>query len=114
MRGVLSLRKSVTEGTLFSPHKYLGQCQGLIKKWADKGREKFSSEGCSIEVAIVPGNFDRLMQEIAKVTKGEHQFTFSGSAAPSSAASSSSSGGKGRGGKSGGGGGRGGKGRGKH
>eukprot|EP00770_Monocercomonoides_exilis_P013051 MONOS_12994.1-p1 / transcript=MONOS_12994.1 / gene=MONOS_12994 / organism=Monocercomonoides_exilis_PA203 / gene_product=rRNA metabolism protein, SBDS family / transcript_product=rRNA metabolism protein, SBDS family / location=Mono_scaffold00764:12520-13341(-) / protein_length=240 / sequence_SO=supercontig / SO=protein_coding / is_pseudo=false len=115
MKGVLPLKKNVMEGSLFIPHAYVAQSQGIIKKWADKSREKWDHNGCTMDVSIVPGNYDKFMQELAKVTHGEHQLTLaSSSSSLSSSSSSSTRGGRGRGGRGGGGrGGRGGRGKGK-
>ncbi|KAK2962430.1 putative Ribosome maturation protein SDO1 like protein [Blattamonas nauphoetae] len=94
MRDVLPIRKNVMEGTLFVPHKYLSQCQGIVKKYCDKGREKYDGKGCTMEIGVIPGNFDRVMAELNKVTHGEHELTFSTATAPKPAAAGS---GKGKG-----------------
>ncbi|KAA6388967.1 MAG: putative rRNA metabolism protein, SBDS family [Streblomastix strix] len=78
MKGILPLKKNVITGDLQIPHKYLGQCQGIIKKYSDKGREKYDHQGLTVEIEVIPGNFDKLMQELSKVTSGEHQFSFTG------------------------------------
>ncbi|KAL6069520.1 Shwachman-Bodian-Diamond protein-like protein [Balamuthia mandrillaris] len=129
---VLPIKKCEMEGVLVVSHQFLGQAMGLVKKYASVAGEKYTSEGCEMQVAIVPGgssfhllssfpklhpfhslvcfafnaDYDTFMSELRDATKGNFQFDVIGQGGPSDEAGESSGGGKGKGkGKRGGGGG---------
>jgi hypothetical protein len=60
--------------------------QGVVMKYASVGRENWDGDGCSYEVSVVPGDYDALIVELSKVTKGEFQFNIDGAAAQAMAA----------------------------
>jgi ribosome maturation protein SDO1 len=74
LQGVLTFKKSETEGTIVVPHKLMGAATNVIYKHATVRREKQTPEGYQWEVGIVPGDFDDFMEALNKVTKGDFQF----------------------------------------
>jgi len=106
---VLPVKKTEMCGTLTVPHAVLGQATGVIRKYAAISSENYTSDGCVMEVSIVPGDYDTFMDELRDVTKGDYQFEIAGGAAASTDEPEPEKGKGKRGGKGGrGGGGRGG------
>jgi len=100
---VLPIKKSEIEGTLTIPNKFLGQAMGLIHKFATVSGDTYSSEGCTMNVAFVPGDYDTFFGELRDLTKGEYTFDVAGGAAASSDTEPEKKGkGRGRGGRGGG------------
>jgi len=101
---VLPVKRSEMAGTLTVPHGVLGQAQGIIKKFASISAESYNADGCVMEIAIVPGDYDTFMSELRDITKGDFQFDIAGGAAASTDEEPTPEKGKGkRGGKRGGG-----------
>lgn len=78
---VLPIKKCEMEGQLIVPHKVLAQAMGIVAKWCTIQRESYTADGCTMDVAVVPGDYDTLMLELHKVTKGEFSFEIAGQAA---------------------------------
>jgi ribosome maturation protein SDO1 len=76
--GILMLKKSEMRGVLTIPHAVLGSCQGIVHKYCEVAREKYDGDGCTMEVAVVPGDYDALMAELARVSKGAVTFNIEG------------------------------------
>jgi ribosome maturation protein Sdo1 len=101
---VLPVKRSEIEATLVVPNAHMGAATGIIAKFARIGREEYSEAGCTIEIVLVPGDYDALVADLAKVTKGDFQIDIHGvdkSAAAAAPAASDSAKGK-RGGRGGG------------
>eukprot|EP01136_Pigoraptor_vietnamica_P023460 Opistho-1_new@6491 len=94
---ILPLKKSEMEGTLKIPHKHLGAGQGVVAKWAQKKSESYDSEGCTMEVSIVPGDYDAFMNDLVRASKGEIVFDIAGQKAQAGASTDGDDGGKGKG-----------------
>eukprot|EP01137_Pigoraptor_chileana_P006808 Opistho-2@3354 len=94
---MIPLKRTEMEGTLKIPHKHLGPAQGVIAKWAQKKSESYDSEGCTMEIAIVPGDYDSLMTDLVKATKGDYQFDIAGQTPRASAEGADDGRGKGKG-----------------
>jgi len=75
---IMPIKKIEQVGTLFVPHKFLGQAQGVIHKYGSVNRENYTNEGCSMEISFVPGDYDALMGELSKVTSGTFTFDLPG------------------------------------
>lgn len=78
---VIPLKKSEVEGRLTVPNKMLGQVQGIISKYCTVRGETYTADGCAMEVALVPGDYDLLLADMNRITKGDFQFEIAGAAA---------------------------------
>eukprot|EP00698_Gefionella_okellyi_P003042 TRINITY_DN12863_c0_g1_i2.p1 TRINITY_DN12863_c0_g1~~TRINITY_DN12863_c0_g1_i2.p1 ORF type:complete len:274 (-),score=60.46 TRINITY_DN12863_c0_g1_i2:186-935(-) len=86
---VIPLKRSEVEGQLVVTHKMLGSVQGVLAKYSAVRSEQYTSEGCVMEVAIVPGDYDSLIADLNKVTKGDYVFNLAGAQAAAAAATGS-------------------------
>lgn len=66
------------EGRLTVPNKMLGQVQGIISKYCTVRGETYTADGCAMEVALVPGDYDLLLADMNRITKGDFQFEIAG------------------------------------
>lgn len=110
---VMPVRRAEIEAVLIVPNAHVGQAAGVVPRFAKVARENYTEDGCRMEITLVPGDYDSLVAELAKVTKGDFQLEVVGAekaAASSEDASAAPSARGGKGGKRGGRGGRGGKG----
>lgn len=82
----------------------MGSCHGVIQKYVKIVNEKYTAEGCSMQVSLVPGDYQPLLNDLNRLTKGEFQFEIEG--AEKMAASSDEPTKKSKGGSGGGRGGR--------
>jgi len=101
---VIAIKKSEIRGIVTVTHKYLAQVQGVFKKFGIKVEgEQFNSSGCDFDIAIVPGDYDKLLKELNDQTKGEFDFKIEdGSQADATPTNEKGGrGGKGRGGRGG-------------
>merc|ERR1712130_181694 len=76
---VLPIKKCEIVGYLKVPHKHMGSIGGAISKYVTVVNEKWDGEGCSMEVSLVPGDYDQFLTELNNITKGEFQFDVEGS-----------------------------------
>jgi rRNA metabolism SBDS family protein len=74
----IKLKRSEIEGKLSIPHKVLGQSQAVVRKYCQINKEDYTNDGVEMRVALVPGDFDTFMKELAGVTKGDFQFDVDG------------------------------------
>ena len=70
----ITIRKSTMEGKLFIPNTYLGKALSIISKYATEEGKSYNSEGCTMNISVVPGCYDQLMIELNTATKGEAIF----------------------------------------
>lgn len=70
---VMPLKKSEMGGVLTIPHRHLGSAMGIVHQWASVRKEDYNSEGVVMEIGFSAGDFDRIMSELNRVTKGEYQ-----------------------------------------
>ena len=101
MPGVLALRKCEMEATLSIPTQYAGAAAGVVRRFATVHRERYSGAAATLDVSLAPGEYDALVAELTKVTKGDFQIdaVAGGGAAPAPAAAAAKGGAKGKGGK---------------
>jgi len=71
---VLPIKKCEIQGTLKAPTSAAGAVTGIIQKWAKIKKEVYLADGCSWDVSLVPGDYDVMMNELQKATKGDFQF----------------------------------------
>ncbi|KAJ3423761.1 ribosome maturation protein SBDS [Anaeramoeba flamelloides] len=76
--GIISLKKSEVTGTLMIPHSHLGKAGGAIRKYAEIQREKYTSQGCKMEISLVPGNYENLIKALQSATQGNYTFDVDG------------------------------------
>jgi len=77
---VMPIRKEEIEGTITIPHKHMGAAAGLISKSASIRRERYDDDGCIMDITLVPGDYDSLINDLNRVTKGEYTFDIDGGA----------------------------------
>lgn len=99
---VLPVKRCEIEATLVVPNALMGGAAGVISKFAQIGKESYTDAGCSMEITLVPGDYDALVAELAKVTKGDFQIDIHGVEKTAPAASDEASPKGGKGGKRGG------------
>jgi len=75
---VMPIRKMEMEGTLTVTHQYVGAVSNVIQQWAKVLRENYTSDGCTMELSMVPGDYDSFMSDLQKATKGDFQFDIAG------------------------------------
>ena len=75
---LIPLKKSEMEGTVVVPHKHVGVVSGFIRKYVTVKNENYDGHGCTMEVTLVPGDYDTLMKELQRATNGEYQFDIVG------------------------------------
>jgi len=80
MPEVMPIKKEEIEGTITIPHKHMGAASGLITKSATIRRERYEDDGCVMDVTLVPGDYDSLINDLNRVTKGEFTFDVEGGA----------------------------------
>lgn len=70
----IQLSRQEMEGFLTIPNQYIGQSQGIIKKFATIKQQKYNETGAIFEIGFVPGEFDAFMHALNGVTHGEYNF----------------------------------------
>ena len=78
---VLPIKKCEIVGYLKVPHKHMGSIGGVVSKYVTVINEKWGTEGCDMEVSLVPGDYDQFLSELNNITKGEFQFEVEGAGA---------------------------------
>ncbi|GJQ13593.1 hypothetical protein GpartN1_g5384.t1 [Galdieria partita] len=71
---VIPLKKTTLEGQLVIPHSFIGSASSVLAKYVTVERESYSSQGCTYDIGIIPGEYDLFMSEINRVTKGNFEF----------------------------------------
>jgi len=103
MPEVMPIKKEEIEATVTIPNKHLGVASGLVSKNATVRREKYDDNNCIMDITLVPGDYDALLSDLNRVTKGEFNFEVEGGAMMATSEESQEKGkGKGPAGKKGG------------
>lgn len=92
--GILSLKKCEIIGYLQVPNKHMGSLGGALAQYVTIVNEKWGADGCTMEISLVPGDFDTFTAELNRCTKGEYTFNVEG-AGPSAPAEPAQTGKKG-------------------
>eukprot|EP01107_Rhizomastix_libera_P011451 TRINITY_DN288_c3_g1_i1.p1 TRINITY_DN288_c3_g1~~TRINITY_DN288_c3_g1_i1.p1 ORF type:complete len:258 (-),score=63.44 TRINITY_DN288_c3_g1_i1:90-863(-) len=71
---VLPCSKQEFTGIFIIPSHLMGQAGGVLKKHCNIQSEKFDGDNCRVRVSFVPGDYDPLMMDVNRATKGEAQF----------------------------------------
>jgi len=97
--GVLTIKRAEISGVVSTTHQYLAQVSGVLKKYnVTIQGENYTSAGCEYSVAMVPGDYDKIISDLNTTTKGDYDFKIDGQAAVAIASEKEApSGGKGRG-----------------
>jgi len=99
---VLPIKRQEMEGLLTIPNKHMGSCHGVIQKYVKIINERYSADGCAMQVSLVPGDYQPLLNDLNRLTKGDFQFEIEGAekmAATSEDTTKKKAGGGGRGGR---------------
>eukprot|EP01122_Echinamoeba_exundans_P016170 TRINITY_DN8111_c0_g1_i1.p2 TRINITY_DN8111_c0_g1~~TRINITY_DN8111_c0_g1_i1.p2 ORF type:complete len:266 (+),score=84.42 TRINITY_DN8111_c0_g1_i1:30-800(+) len=99
---VMPIKKSEMGGKIIIPHKSLGSATGIIKKFCQVQSESYGADGATFVVTFVPGDYNPLTQDLAKVTGGEYQLEMDGAEFAASSSSDDVKGKKGGAAKRGG------------
>jgi len=97
---VLPIKKCEIIGQLSIPHAHMGSVGGVISQYVKITNERWNNEGCVMEVSLVPGDYDALLAELHRITRGD--FTFDVEGAPAATGEPEPAPTRGRGGKRGG------------
>lgn len=97
--GKLPLKRSEMGATLTIPHQYVAQCASLLRARVSISKENYTTNGCSYVVSMAPGDYDKLLADLNKITKGDFQLNVGNQeqSMPSSDEPIKASGGKGKG-----------------
>jgi ribosome maturation protein Sdo1 len=60
----MPLKKSEVEATVTIKHQYLGQANAVVQKFCKVESENYNSEGCTMRVSLVPGDYDVFVSNI--------------------------------------------------
>jgi len=71
---VIPIKRSEMEATIAVPHQWIGQVQGIIKKYCTITSDKYTDVGCEYGVAFVPGDYDIINNELKSATKDNYSF----------------------------------------
>lgn len=69
----IPLKKTLVYATLSLKHQFIGSGMPLAHKWAQVSGEKYDHIGVTMDLAIVPGDYDALVNDLHKVCKGDYQ-----------------------------------------
>jgi len=94
---VLPIKKCEIRGILTVPNKHVGSVMGVLSKLVSVEKESYNADGCVMTVSLVPGDYDILLSDLQKVTKGEFQFDIEGQEALKTADEVDAAKGKGKG-----------------
>lgn len=76
----LPIRKCEMNITVDIPSKYVGQSMGVISKGNTQIlSQNYSANGCRVSLSCVPGDYDKLANDLNSVTKGECVIDIGGS-----------------------------------
>lgn len=75
---VLPLRKMEVEANIKIPHKYIGQAYGVFKEGVTINREKYDTEGCNLNVSIIPGDVDYVVKQLNSICQDDYEFVIPG------------------------------------
>jgi len=75
LNDIMPMKKVMMESIITIPVKYLGKCKNIIKQNGTVSGEKVQGDVCNMNVSFLPGSFDKLVQELSKMTNGEAQIS---------------------------------------
>ena len=100
--GVLIIKRCEIEATLSVPTAFMGAADGIVRKHATVCREKYDGPNCIVEVTLLPGDYDALVADLARVTKGNFNIDVAGTPGAGAPAPAAAPAGKGKKGGKGG------------
>lgn len=74
LKDIIMLVKNEMEGYLTIPNKYVGKCQGIVKKYATIVEEKYNADSAMFKIGFLPCDLDVFMSSLNAITHGEHNF----------------------------------------
>jgi rRNA metabolism SBDS family protein len=72
MQGKLVFKKGTADYTLSMSHQYAKKCTGIVYKFSLSFKESWDAEGCTWKISVSPGDFDRFVIELNKITSGDY------------------------------------------
>jgi rRNA metabolism SBDS family protein len=81
LQSIIRLQKKIIEGTVRVPVARLGQVIGICYALADVGQQEYGTEFAYVEIAVTPGKYDQLVEQLGKASAGTAVFEIKGSAA---------------------------------
>jgi len=76
---VLSIKRAEICATITTTHQYIAQVTNVFKKYnINVKHENYTNEGCSYSVAMVPGDYDKILADLNQTTKGSFEFEMEG------------------------------------
>jgi len=63
-------------------HAHIGAIPAVLKKYTTVKSEKYTNTGCEYTVTMIPGEYDKLLNELNNSTKGEYDIVIEGGADP--------------------------------
>ncbi|MNE90746.1 hypothetical protein D3C80_1882890 [compost metagenome] len=94
----IPLKKTLVYAQLILKHQFIGSAMPLAHKYGQVSGEKYDHIGVTMDLAIVPGDYDALVNDLHKMCKGDYSLEIMSStgdklsvSAPDSGSSSASS-----------------------
>lgn len=81
---VLTIKRQDMDALLSVPHAHMGAVGGLLSRYCQVKSERYTSQGCEMQIALVPGDYEPLIAELNRVTKGEFQLEVDAASAAAS------------------------------
>jgi len=96
--GVLTIKRAEITGLITTTNQFSGQVAGVLKKFnVTIQGTNYTSDNCEYSVAMVPGDYDKILSELNNTTKGSYDFKVDGQEPLASPEKEAPSGGKGKG-----------------
>eukprot|EP01080_Neovahlkampfia_damariscottae_P001491 gene1491-12108_t len=74
----LPMSKDEVEAVIKLKHQFIGSAMAIVKKYTTVRRENYDGQGVTLEVTMIPGDYDILLKELNTNTKGEYEFNVAG------------------------------------
>jgi ribosome maturation protein SDO1 len=87
----MPLKKTLVYASLSLKHQFIGKCMPVAHRWGQVSGEQYDHVGVTMDLAIVPGDFDALVHELHNQTKGDYTLEITGSSGEKASLSESDS-----------------------
>eukprot|EP01120_Amphizonella_sp_Union-15-10_P012441 TRINITY_DN551_c0_g1_i2.p1 TRINITY_DN551_c0_g1~~TRINITY_DN551_c0_g1_i2.p1 ORF type:complete len:269 (-),score=52.70 TRINITY_DN551_c0_g1_i2:103-873(-) len=75
---VVPLKRSEIQATITVSHQWIGATAGILKKYCVVSSDKYTASGCEYQVTLVPGDYEKLNNELKSATKDNYGFDIIG------------------------------------
>eukprot|EP01090_Pellita_catalonica_P016191 TRINITY_DN4575_c0_g1_i1.p1 TRINITY_DN4575_c0_g1~~TRINITY_DN4575_c0_g1_i1.p1 ORF type:complete len:257 (-),score=51.65 TRINITY_DN4575_c0_g1_i1:1019-1789(-) len=96
---IIPISRTEMAGTLIVPHAAMGSATGIIHQYVSVDKEDWTSTGCTMQISLVPGDYDKFMSEMQNVTKGDFTFNIFGKTGTTPSPAEGKKGKRGKGGR---------------